>query len=147
MHIPRFEIRLRPGPWSSFLLCLLILTVPLTWLAAWLVSVTVHELGHLLMTRILGISVYGVSVGLSGARIETEPMVPWQALLCSAAGPLAGALLISLRHYLPLPALFAYFHTLWNLIPFGAHDGARILTALWEMVRKIPCKPGQERIQ
>lgn len=147
MRRSRFEIRLPSETGSIILLCVSILTVPATWILAWIFSVAIHELGHLLMIRCLGIPVRSVCFGFSGARIETDPMEPWQEALCAAAGPLAGVILICCGRWFPLSAVFACFHTVWNLIPVGDHDGARILRCLWAMVRKIPCKPGQERIQ
>ena len=143
----RFELRLDVKPWMSVLLCILLLTLPVTWLAAWLVSVAVHELGHLLMLRILSIPVYAVIVGLGGIRIETAPMAPGQELLCALAGPMAGCLLVRFGRWFPLAAVFAFVHTAWNLLPIGNSDGARALRSLWAFVRKIPCKQTRERLQ
>ena len=143
MRGSRFEIRFPLDSGSLILLCLTILIVPISWMLAWFFSVAVHELGHLLMIRFLKIPVYSIRLGLNGARIDTASMEPWQELLCAAAGPLAGLVLIFLGRLFPLRAVFAFFHTMWNLFPIGDHDGARILGCLWGMVRKIPCKPGQ----
>lgn len=143
----RLEIRLPDNLGSLLLLCVTVLAVPATWILAWVFSVAIHEMGHLLMIRLMGISVYFIRFSVFGARIGTGPMGPWQELLCAAAGPLAGIVLILCGRWFPLSAFFSFFHTVWNLLPFGDHDGARILGSLWELVRKIPCKPGQERIQ
>lgn len=143
----RFEFRLAQEPWIYFILCLALLITPITWLFAWCISVAVHETGHLLMTKVLSVPVYGLTLGINGARIHTAPMEEWQELLCALAGPMAGLLLVCLGRWIPLIALFSFVHTAWNLLPLGNRDGARVLRSLWGLIRKIPCKPGRERVQ
>lgn len=143
----RFEVHFVRSPLTLILTCLAILMIPVTWIAAWLVSTAVHELAHLLMALLLSVNVHGMTIDAGGAVIETEPMEPLQEFLCASAGPLAGCQLMSVGRLFPLIALFAFCQTLWNLLPFGDHDGARMLRALWTMIRKIPCKVLQERVQ
>ena len=142
-----FKIRLDRNPCNLFLLCLILLTVPITWLFAWTISAAVHELGHLLMAWLLSVRVYGISLSTGGASIETESMEPLQELLCAAAGPAAGCLLLLLGRWFPMLAFSAFCHTAWNLLPFWQRDGSRIVRSLWLMARKIPCKRCQERVQ
>lgn len=130
-----------------FLLCLALLILPLRWIMAWLISVFAHEAGHLLMLRLCSVPVSSVRFRFGGAVIETGNMKPGTAFLCAAAGPLAGSMLILLGRWMPLVALFAFCHTVWNMIPIPGHDGQRAISALWEMVRNIPCKPAQDRVQ
>lgn len=138
------ELRLWVDPGAMLILALVVLLVPLRWLLAWVLSVSVHELGHLLAVKLLGIPVYRVIFGASGARIETAPMDPGQELLCALAGPLAGLGLIFLGRWLPVTAICAFFHTLVNCLPFGNLDGGRVLRCI---LRKIPCKQKKDGLQ
>lgn len=147
MQSSRFELRLAEEPWAFFIICLVILLAPLWWVLSWLFSVVLHELGHLMMAKILSVPVYGITIGISGARIDMAPMDPGREFLCAAGGPIMGIILLLLGRWMPLVALCAFFHTAWNLIPVGKRDGARMLHSLWALVRKIPCKPGEERVQ
>lgn len=147
MQESRFEWTVEPAPYAAFILSVLILTIPLTWMISWICSVAVHELGHLIMLRCLGIPIYRIQLSLTGARIHTAPMEDAQEILCAAAGPIIGGILIFMGKWFPMVAFFSFFHTVWNLIPLREHDGRRILDALWKLVRKIPCKEGKERLQ
>ena len=147
MHSSRFELRLAEEPWAFFVICLVVLLIPIWWVLAWLVSMVLHELGHLMMAKLLSVPVYGMTVGITGARIHTAPMDPGKEFLCAAGGPVMGIILLFLGRWMPLVALCAFFHTVWNLLPVGRRDGARMLRCLWLMVRKIPCKPEEERVQ
>ena len=138
------EIRVALEPGALPVLALVILLVPLRWILAWTLSVFIHEIGHLLAVGIMGIPVYRISFGASGARIETGPMEPSQEVWCALAGPLAGAGLVFLGCWLPMTAVCAFFHTIVNCLPLGNLDGGRVARCL---LRKIPCKPKQERVQ
>lgn len=132
---------------SWLFLALALLTVPIRWIVAWFVSVLIHETGHLLMLRCLSVPVFGIRWKMGGASIDTAPMDPIAELLSAAAGPVAGGMLMLAGRWFPVLAVVAFFHTGWNLLPLPGHDGWRILMVLLELARKIPCKPGQERVQ
>ena len=133
--------------WMLVAASLALLLLPITWVIAWGISVLVHECGHILAAEAMKVPIYRIRVGITGAKIETGPMEPLQELVCALAGPLAGYLLIVFGRWLPLTALFAFFHTLWNLIPIGTLDGARVLRSISALNRKIPCKPAVEQVQ
>ena len=147
MRKSRFSIRFAQDPLTLFLFSLVLMTTPLSWVVAWFVCVAVHELGHLLMAWLLSVRVYGMTLGIWGASIEMEAMDPIQELMCAAAGPAAGCLLLFIGKLFPLLALFAFCQTVWNLLPFGQQDGARIIRSIWLMLRKIPCKLCEEGVQ
>lgn len=121
----RFRISFSTGLY--FYLALLILLVPLRWLLAAAVSVTVHELFHIAAIRCFGIPIHSVRIGIDGAKIRTQPMLLWQELICALAGPFGGLLLLPLARWFPVTALCSGFHSLYNLLPVYPQDGGRAL--------------------
>ncbi len=121
-------LRLENGLWLW--LALLVLVLPLSWVLAWALAMGIHEMGHLLALRLCHVRVHSLVLGPFGAKIESEPMTAFQELICAAAGPLAGALLILAGRWVPLAALFALVQTGFNLLPFGDLDGGRIFCSL-----------------
>lgn len=141
------ELRVTVTPGAFLLLALMLLILPLQWVAAWLVSIMAHESGHLLAAWFLSVRVWEFSVGFQGVRIETEPMTDAQELLCAAAGPLAGVILLMFARWIPMVAVCAFLQTIFNLIPLGNLDGGRVVRCLMGLLRKIPCKQEKERVQ
>lgn len=119
--------RITVTPGLYFFLALLILLVPLRWLLAAIISVAVHELCHMAAIRTFGFPIYSVQIGIGGATIQTQGMPIWKELVCSLAGPLGGLLLLLLARWLPVTALCAGFHSLYNLLPVYPYDGGRAL--------------------
>ena len=107
-----------------------ILIVPLRWLIGAVVAALVHEMGHLLALKWLGVPVRGIQIGFGGTKIETGPLNRWEELLAAGAGPGAGALLILFARWIPYCAVCAAVQTVFNLLPVGEQDGKRILRCL-----------------
>lgn len=109
-------------------------------------SVLLHELGHAVAARSLGVHVSGIELSLLGgaAKMVDIPRTPSSELLIAAAGPAVSVILGGLG--LGLGA-FTGVHLLWwlgaanfviamfNLIPALPMDGGRILRAL--LARKM----------
>ena len=116
---------------SSFSQCLLaifvLLFVPFRWILGWILAVECHELGHYIALRLFQIPVYNIRFGISGAVMETAPMGSAEEVICTAAGPFAGFLLVLLWDFLPIPSKCAMIHSLYNLLPIYPLDGGRIL--------------------
>ncbi len=112
-----------------------LLLIPLDWLAAMAAAGAVHELGHWLAVRLLGGEVLSFRLALGGAVMESSPMAPGKALLCSLAGPLAGACLLLLYPCFPRLALCAGVQTLCNLLPVKPLDGGRMLEMVQVLIR------------
>ena len=114
-------------PGVYFFLAILILLVPLRWLLGAAVSIAVHEFCHILALRSFGVPIRSVQLGISGAKIQTHDMPLWQELICTLAGPMGGILLLLTARWLPVTALCAGFHSLYNLLPVYPQDGGRAL--------------------
>ena len=138
-----FPIDLRP----SFLLLLLLVMVAFggtTGLAITVLafaSIVLHELGHAVVARRLGVRVATIELGFFGgaAKMASMPRTPRHELAIAAAGPAvslalggAGLGLAALTH-VGLFGLIGWINLVlagFNLIPALPMDGGRILRAL-----------------
>ena len=140
------EIRISP----SFYLCLAvqILLLPVNWIAAATFSAAVHELSHLLLLRLCSVQVYRLQLHGFGAILDTAPMEPREELLCALAGPVGSFLLLIGIRWFPRIALCGLVQGLFNLIPLGTMDGARVTGSLFRLLpRKSPCKRDKLGVQ
>jgi len=140
----------------SFLLLLALVLVAYGGLGGVLVvglafgSVLLHELGHALVARRLGVHVSGIELSFFGgaAKMVQMPRSADHEIAIAAAGPAvslmlggAGLGLGALLHALPLGPLFGMIGWInlalagFNLIPALPMDGGRILRAL--LTRKM----------
>lgn len=119
---------------ALLVLALALLTVPLNWLAAFFTAAMVHELGHYLALRALGGRAGGFALGPFGAVLTVSALSPGREALCALAGPLAGALLVSLYHPFPRLALCAAVHSGFNLLPIRPLDGGRVVYGLLRLI-------------
>lgn len=108
------------------------------------VSITIHELGHALTCRRLGVPVYEVALHGLGGHVRHAPTKPRNQLLVSLAGPgielLVGLPVLALWWFgdFEHPAIrvllfyWSYLNVFWalvNLIPMFPLDGGNALTA------------------
>lgn len=133
-----------------------ILILPLGWIVAVLTAALFHECCHYIVLKLCGLSVFRITIGARGAQIETEPMTPFQELLCAMAGPTGSFLLLSTVRWFPLLAICGGIQGIYNLLPVMPFDGGRIIKSLYQIVkrfwveahpRKRPCKEGLKRVQ
>ena len=121
---------------ACLLLALMLLFLPLQWVAAALLAAAVHEAGHLAAIFLLGGHVHGVEIGMRGALIRVGEMGRGAELACALAGPLAGASMLLFAGTAPRLALCALIHTAYNLLPMYPLDGGRVLACaaalLWQ---------------
>jgi len=103
--------------------------------------VVLHELGHALVARRLGVHIAGIELGFLGgaAKMANLPRTPRHELLIAAAGPavslMLGGVFLGLAGALgsPLVAELGWINLViagFNLIPALPMDGGRILRAL-----------------
>lgn len=112
------------------LLAAMLLVLPLQWVLAATVAVAFHEACHFIAIRLLGGRIYGLRLGLGGAKMEVEPMPPQTEAVAALAGPIGSALLVLLARYAPRLAICGFIHCLFNLLPLFPLDGGRVLRGL-----------------
>ena len=91
-------------------------------------SVIIHEIGHLLVLKLMGISVRKVQLRLSGARIDSVFLDYRKEILCAAAGPSANLLFAwIILHRWPKIAAISILLATANLLPIYPMDGGRLV--------------------
>lgn len=112
----------------------LLLLLPLNWLASVLAAAVIHELFHIAAIRILGGQMHSVHIGIGGAVITAELDNSFREMLCAAAGPIGSFSASFLFRECPQLALSAFLQGLFNLLPIYPLDGGRILRCLLEIL-------------
>ena len=120
------------SPFAFLMGALLLLTLPLPWLAGAAAAACVHELGHLLAIWLLDAGHPEFRMGCTGAKIHTAFSEPWREFVCAAAGPAASLLLLLVAKLFPRIALCGFVQGLYNLLPIYPMDGGRMLFCVLE---------------
>ena len=113
---------------------LLILVLPVKWLVAAMLAAVWHEMCHCMAVQISGGQIHRISIGVTGAVMQSEILDTVTGLLCILAGPFGGALPIFLIHWFPRLAICAMVYSLYNLLPIYPLDGGRALQSLAQIV-------------
>ena len=134
--------RIVPDRFSVLMLCSMCLQGHTAHTLSLLLAAALHECGHLLAARLLGIPLATLHISILGARLELkDPLLSYRRewLLC-AAGPVfsllcaAAAVLLSRLPCIPgQPEIFALISLslgLINLLPIGWLDGGRMFRAV-----------------
>ncbi len=109
------------------LLALMLLQLPIQWVAAVMAAAAVHEICHAIAVVLCGGSIRSVSLGARGARMDVAIPSPVKELLCALAGPMGSLLLLLVGNWFPRLAICGAFHGIYNLLPVYPLDGGRAL--------------------
>ena len=123
----RLRISIRPG-FAAVLCGLLLLDETLPWLL--LVTVAVHELGHLLAMQCLGVREASLTLSAGGGIIDCAPLTARELIVTALAGPLANLLwAVLLLRPAPTAALLSLSAAVFNLLPVPPLDGGMVVKA------------------
>ena len=124
----RFSITISPFFYLISAISLLIL--PIQWVIGWMLAAIVHELFHLIMLKLLNVSVYSIRVSGFGAVISSDSMGAIQEFLCAISGPVGALVLVLLIRIYPQLAVSAMVQSVYNLLPLYPFDGGRALKSI-----------------
>lgn len=128
--IRRFPVEFSVSAPGCITAALMVLILPLPWLAAVFLAAAVHEVCHMVCLCLCGIPIYRIYIGTQGAAIETAALSPLQELLCAAAGPAGSFLCLIFARHFPMLALCGFLQGIYNLLPIYPLDGGRILHSI-----------------
>lgn len=132
-HCPKVEISAGACLWGAVLL----LAVPLPWVAAAVTAAAFHELCHCLMIWLLGGIVREIRMGGGGTAIDMVGLSNGEELLAAVAGPAGSFSLLLLAERLPQLALCGLVQGMFNLLPVYPMDGGRILFCILTSVMPL----------
>lgn len=118
------------SPDACILGAVLLVTVPLPWIAGAFAAAAFHELCHVLAVYALGERIRSFRIGGGGALLELGPVSNGKELLCAAAGPMGSLLLVLLYRRFPRLAACGLIQGCFNLLPVYPMDGGRILQCI-----------------
>ena len=124
-------------PNTYILLTVLLLTLPIKWIVAWLAAITVHELSHYICVKVFGGAIYSIQITLAGVEMQCGNLSKRQVLLATICGPVGGLLFTPLGCYFPRTALCSFFLSLYNLLPVIPFDGGNALRILIKSKRRF----------
>ena len=119
---------------GCILFALLLLVLPVNWLASSVAAAVFHEICHAAAIWLTGGRIWGLCIGATGIFMETSPMETGQELFCALAGPAGSFLLVFLLPVCPRLAICAGIQGLFNLLPVYPMDGGRVLQAACQLI-------------
>lgn len=113
-----------------FLIAAALIVVPIQWVCAWILALTIHELCHYICLKLLGARVHKISIESRGVIMEAEPLSLGKEAICAYAGPVGSLLVLIIARYVPRTAICTLVFSAYNLLPVFPLDGGRGLGCL-----------------
>lgn len=112
-------------------LCILVYLNPLQIALPLLLAAFLHELGHYLALRLLGIPVYTLTLTVLGARMSVGSSSIPRTMAATVCGPAANAISAAAMFRLyPTFSFCSFVLFLYNMLPIYPLDGGRLLLLL-----------------
>lgn len=111
-----------------------ILLLPFSLVFGWIFAVIIHELFHLVILKLLNITIFQITIKASGAVIRTDTMQPLEEMVCALAGPIGGCMGLLFINVYPYVAVFSFILSVYNLIPIYPADGGRVLRCILTII-------------
>lgn len=109
---------------------ILLLILPLNWLAAAMAAAAFHEICHYTAIRYTGNNAYEIILSCGSIRMKTTALSLGEELFCALAGPIGSLILFFCYPWIPKTALCAGIQGIFNLLPIYPLDGGRVFHAL-----------------
>lgn len=111
-------------------LALAVVLVPLKLLLAWVLSVLVHEMCHILSVTFCRGRVEKIRFSLTGAQIVADDLPVHREIFCVLAGPVGSMLLLIFFRWYPQIAVCGLIQAAFNLLPLADLDGGKALQGI-----------------
>ena len=133
LHSRQLDIALLKAIYPSLLS---LFTAVGAYACACILSLSVHEAGHLIAARYFGVKVKKIGICWRGVYIVREAGPLPDNLVITLAGPITNLLLVGLWHWFPLFAIVNLVTAVSNLLPLKGADGDRALDYAKQLLMK-----------
>lgn len=112
---------------GAFLLfAMLLLLLPVKWIAGFILAAVWHESCHYAALSVAGIPVRGIRISMGGMVMDIPELSQRVECICALAGPVGGLLLLICYRWFPEACLCALVQSIYNMIPVYPLDGGRV---------------------
>lgn len=130
------KFHIRTDPQAIVALVILVLTIPIHWISAWLIAACTHELFHCIGVYACGGRIYDIQIGLNGAKIQTSELPVGKEVFCLLIGAVGTFSWLLFSHHFPRLSICAALQSAYNLLPLPNLDGGQALRRVLDAIFK-----------